>query len=246
MPRRFKKPKPLSTRPPSIVPPRFGACSVFKYFSERRYAEAFLEGHVLFRSLAYFRDNEDAVRGDEYEGTSKFSPDRGLEVQNHTQGTTFKLPMAFQSTVNCKEIVAFCVSQVLSDEVAAAFNASWCVEITKVHSFCSRIKSALPPSAVFRARPVDYYPETEAGNPRWAIPDQIATSKLARWAQQREYRFLFSVTDALKFQNVRLQLIDRKSRPSINADEHIEFPLSVGPLLDICILHDCAALPPNS
>ena len=33
---------------------------------------------MLFRSLAYFRDCEDAVRGDEHKGTSKFLPDGGL------------------------------------------------------------------------------------------------------------------------------------------------------------------------
>ena len=54
--------------------------SLYKYFSEQKYAEAFLDGQMLFRSLAYFRDTEDAVRGDEYEGTSKFLPDSGLAV----------------------------------------------------------------------------------------------------------------------------------------------------------------------
>jgi hypothetical protein len=39
----------------------------FKYFDDRCYAEDFLEGKLLFRSLAYFRDNEDPVRGDQFD-----------------------------------------------------------------------------------------------------------------------------------------------------------------------------------
>jgi len=32
---------------------------LYKYFSERKWAEAFLDGSMLFRSLSYFRDLED-------------------------------------------------------------------------------------------------------------------------------------------------------------------------------------------
>ena len=95
---RWKKPKPLSRRPPSVILPKLG-CSVYKYFSEHKYAEAFLHGQVLFRSLAYFRDIEDAVRGDEYEGTSKFLPEGGVVVRNQPRGTTLTVPMAFESSV---------------------------------------------------------------------------------------------------------------------------------------------------
>jgi len=33
---------------------------LYKYFSEKKSAEAFLDGNLLFRSLAYYRDYEDA------------------------------------------------------------------------------------------------------------------------------------------------------------------------------------------
>jgi hypothetical protein len=33
--------------------------NLYKYFSERKWAEAFINGEVLFRSLWYFRDDED-------------------------------------------------------------------------------------------------------------------------------------------------------------------------------------------
>jgi len=95
---------------------------VFKFFSEHRHAEAFLDGQALFRSLAYFRDIEDAARGDEYEGTSKFLPEGGLAVHNQTQGTSFTLPMAFESSVRAYEIFVYCTSLTLSADMAPAIS----------------------------------------------------------------------------------------------------------------------------
>lgn len=126
--------------------------------------------------------------------------------------------------------------------MARNFQAVTCVEIRNVRKFCQRIRSSLPPAAAFRARPVEYYSEAQGGSPRWALPDAIATSKLSQWAGQDEYRFLFSPTDALGFENVALRLVSRKQRPVSRPDEHIDLPLSIGPLLDICAVHDCTIL----
>ena len=79
-------------------------------------------------------------------------------------------------------------------------------------TFCDRIRAALPPTATFRARRVDYYPQSQGGNPRWALPDDIATSKLEKWAYQEETRLIFSLTDALNFENVKCQLSRSKTR----------------------------------
>jgi hypothetical protein len=211
--------------------------SLFKYFSERRYAEDFLDGKLLFRSLAYFRDIEDAARGDQYEGTSTFRPEGGLDIHNQTQGTRFILPMAFESSVKASEIFVYCVSQTFSDAIAKEFGAVACVEITKIAALCSRIESVLPTKATFKAGKVDYYPQIQGGNPRWALPDNIATSKLDCWASQNEYRFVFSLTDALGFENVELRLIDRKNTAP-KPEEHSTYLLEARPLNDICILHD--------
>jgi hypothetical protein len=212
--------------------------SLFKYFPERRNAEDFLDGTLLFRSLAYFRDVEDAGRGDQYEGTSTFRPEGGLEIHNQTQRTHFTLPMAFESSVKASEIFVYCVSQTFSDAIAKKFGAVACVEIKKIGALCSRIQSALPATATFKAAKIDYYPQTQGGNPRWALPDNIATSKLDCWLSQDEYRFVFSLTDALGFEKVELRLTDRKNRPAPRAEEHLTHLLETRPLRDICILHD--------
>jgi hypothetical protein len=98
--------------------------SLFKYYDQRIWAEKFLDGEMLFRSLAYFRDCEDAVRGDEHEGTSRFLPDGGLQITNQTQGTQFTLAeYAFESTVKADEIFVFCASRRFGADLAKEFNA---------------------------------------------------------------------------------------------------------------------------
>ncbi len=238
---RFKKPKRIGSRPPAVILPGPSVRSLYKYFSEAKYAEAFLDGQMLFRSLAYFRDNEDAVRGDEYEGTAKFLPDGGIVVTKQTQRTTFTSPMAFESSARAHEIFVYCVSQTRSPEIVREFNAVSCVEIANIGKLCERVRAALPSTATFRARPVEYYPGW-CGNPRWALPDRIATSKLDRWAAQDEYRFIFTLTDALGFEKVDLRLTDRKMRPAAKPEEHLAHLLTLGSLRDICVLHDCRML----
>jgi len=211
--------------------------SLYKYYDRREWAENMLDGQMLFHSLSYFRDCEDQMRGDEYEGTSKFLPDGSLQVHNQTQGTQFTLPHAFESTVKAQEIFVFCASRTFSEDIARGFNSVVCVEITKIATLCARIQAALPPTATFKARRVDYYPQSQGGNPRWALPDAIATSKLNRWSSQDEYRFVFSLTDALEFEKVECRLVQRKDRTQPKPEEHLCYLLKVRNLRDICRLH---------
>src|SRR6266496_9554 len=176
--------------------------SLFKYYDQLEWAEKFLEGEIFFRSLSYFRDCEDEVRGDEYEGTSKFQPESGLQITNHTRGTKFTDTRAFEASVKADEIFVFCSSRRLSEALAKEFKSSICVEIRKIKALYNRIKSALPSSATFDAGAVDYYSAGDGPTPRWALPEMIAKSKLKWWKPQDEYRFVFSLTGALKFENV--------------------------------------------
>ena len=64
--------------------------SLFRYYAEQKWADAFVDGRMRFWSLSYFRDREDkGVRGDANEGKGIFAPEGGLEITNHTQSTRF-------------------------------------------------------------------------------------------------------------------------------------------------------------
>jgi hypothetical protein len=223
--------------------------SLYKYYSDHRWADDFLDGKLLFRSLAYFRDYEDKeVREDQKEGTSVFRPAGGLVINNLTQGTTFVArEWGFESSAKHEEIFVFCLSRSHTEERRRKFNAVACVEILNTGAFCRRIEAALPHGATFPARAgrplrighrVTYYPEIESGSPRWALPEMIALSKLDSYAWQDEFRLVFSPTDALSFEKVETRLVHKNHpREPPKPAEHHCYEVSAQNLRDICRLH---------
>jgi hypothetical protein len=222
--------------------------SLYKYYADRKWAEAFLNGKLLFRSLAYFRDFEDKdIRGDRNEGTAVYRPEGGLIVNNLTQRTTFTLPgSAFESSANPAEIFVFCLSRSLTDELRQEFQGVACVEILDIPTFCTRIRAALPTRARFPGSSgrshigwrVEYYQESEGGRPHWALPDKIATAKSIKYARQDEFRLVFSLTHAMGFQNVNTRLTLGNTRRASNLAEHQSYGVEAQPLADICILRE--------
>jgi hypothetical protein len=91
--------------------------SLHKYFTDRKWAEAFLEGEVLFRSLAYFRDYEDEgedekIRKDCKEGNLVFGPPGGLLMSNQTQATSGIWQQAVSTTLRNFPVSKFFASSV--------------------------------------------------------------------------------------------------------------------------------------
>jgi hypothetical protein len=221
--------------------------TLYKYFSERKWAEAFLDGNILFRSLAYFRDFEDQqVRGDLNEGSAIYRPDGGLVITNHTQGWTRTfLDHAFESSAKQEDIFVFCLSRSFSDEIQKKFAARFSVEVMNIASFCRRVVAALPTNATFPGaightrigNNVEYYDPTEGGSPLWALPDKIAISKGNAYAWQNEFRLVFSFTDALGFERVDTRLISSGNKKVPNPAEHHEYAVKAQSLRDICRLH---------
>jgi hypothetical protein len=214
--------------------------SLYKYFSKPEWAEKFLDGEIYFNTLAYFQSYEDGnVRGDRDEGTSTYKPVGGLVGFNQTQQRPFVRPDdAFKSTAaKPDEIFVFCASLIFTEELRTAFGET-CVEIRTIQSFCNRNRRALPRQATFFNRPVCYYKPADPPGARWAIPDLIATSKLDSYEWQCEYRFVFSLTDALGFERVAPRLTAELATPSGSPPEHPDYTLPVGSLRHICRIRE--------
>src|SRR6266516_5684213 len=77
-------------------------------------------------------------------------------------------------------------------------------------------------------RMVRYYHGHDLPGNVWAIPDLITTTKLKKFAYQEEYRFAYTKTDAFKFENVEVKLVDRKARPAPKPEEHAHETLHLG------------------
>lgn len=213
---------------------------VYKYFTQPKWAEAFLEGEVRFSSLAYFRDYEGAVRGDKSEGVSIYRPPGGLLVTNQTQGTSFTMAdYAFESAVKQEEVFVFCTSRSLSDALREEFEATACVEILEIPTFWERIRRALPANATLCGGKVEYYDDREGPGARWALGDSIALAKRESYRRQNEYRFVFSLTDALGFEKGAYRLVKGEISEGPKPAEHDKhIVVRTRSLKDICRLHE--------
>ena len=222
--------------------------SLFKYYDDRQWAEAFLDGRLQFSSLACFRDQEDnQVREDENEGKSVFRPPGGLIINNQTTGTTSPWPgWGFESSAKHEEIFVFCMSRSDCAERRQRFEAVACVEILNLPEFCQRIEQALPPGAKFPQQPgrsarighrVAYYREGESPGVRWALPDVTSISKRDSYAWQDEFRLVFSLTDAFDFEKGDLRLVhEDHPREASKPAEHHRCIVKAQSLRDICKL----------
>ena len=227
--------------------------SRFKYFHKPDHAQQFLDGKMFCWNAAYYRDYEDAkaaqVVGDEYEGTRLYRPLNGLEINNLTQNTQANLQMGAEFITKAQEIFVYCVSMSFEDALVKEFDAKACVEICNPLKFIQHWQKALPPEALvtsgavgeyqkYGCRMVGYYHAHDLPDNVWAIPDLITTTKLKKFAYQQEYRFAYTKTDAFRFENVRIQLVDRKARSLPKPDEHDHETLALGNLRDICRIID--------
>ena len=216
---------------------------LFRYFSEIN-ACAFLEkGEVLFRSLSYFRDYEDAgVRADAHEGTLVHLPADGLSVTKVNSGEVVTLPHRFGSTVKEDQIFVYCMSTELSEQIADRFKSKVIVEIFEQTQFLARLRSSLSLRKRLRTNKlvhneVKYYEWHEPPIVDWALPEKIAMSKLNFYAPQHEYRIAFSINDAFRVENTSLRLVPPGNRKLPRTNFHPEKLLKIGNLSKSCTVH---------
>jgi hypothetical protein len=214
----------------------------YRYFDKLTWAEKFLDGELMFRSLSHYHRIEDGeVRGDFNEGSVMLKPVGGLVMHHERLGKSFTFPGgSFNSGINTEDVFILCASASMTDELRTRFEAKACVEIRKVATLCARIQAALPSTANFRAQRVTYYSPAGELGAKWAFPDMIAFSKVDGYAWQDEYRFCFSLTDALKYGKTSQQVKIPNQPPGTAVPPSPpvprEYPLTVKPLGDICEL----------
>jgi hypothetical protein len=217
--------------------------SLYKYLPSK-YLEAFLSrGEVLFRALSYFRHYEELeVRGDRHEGVHLFSPSKGLEVRKNETHQAFHLPMDFEAKVQDREIFVFCLSACRSPELAAEFNADVCIELTEPESFVAAIQQTLLSRPSLKSKRVvhglvTYYEPEAPPLAKWAVPEYVALSKLARYQRQAEYRLTFGRRHAFNVNNVKTQLTSRPGMPEATLLGHPKTVLAAGTLRTACKVH---------
>jgi hypothetical protein len=219
---------------------------LYKYLPSK-YLEAFVKrGELLFRSLSYFKNYEELqVRGDRDEGKRLFQPSQGLEVTKTETGEKLLLPWAFEASVKDREIFVFCMSLQQTPELANEFKTDTCVEIQDPVALLSRVRSALALRRwVKHGRllhgTVDYYSPAEPPLAEWAVPERMIMRKTADYRHQQEYRLAFGRGDALKVNNVDVQITSTPGAVQPTLEGHPMHVLTVGSLVRICRVHTVA------
>ena len=174
----------------------------FYKYTESRFLDSFLDGHLRFQPLSYFKQQEDGlVRGDALEGTRPFRPPGGLQISKATGSGTLSEEWAFVPKVATNEIFVLCLSRSQSGEIARRFNADVCVEIKDPQAFSERVRGAVkaqfPPASSIQGR-VSYYVETSEPGILWANPRAVVMAKPVSYSWQVEYRFAFGRPECLK------------------------------------------------
>lgn len=216
--------------------------SLYKYMSST-YLRAFLEGEVLFRTLAYYQAYEaDQVRGDRFEGAHVYKSSGGLPINNLTAGAFQRLDMHFRTIVQTKEIFIFCASLLNSVKLARDFKADVCIEIVRPDIFEAKIRSALRNRVLTRKfklvqGPVIYREFDEPSGIGWALPDRIAMTKGCNYAYQCEHRFLFGRARLFNVENVKAELVSNDLEPPMAESHATDHFLQLGDLAKICKIH---------
>jgi hypothetical protein len=217
--------------------------SLYRYFSEKNALAFVRNGEILFRALSYFRNYEDdEVRGDKFEGTLVHLPDNGLVIKNVHTDKEVILPHRLESTAKEDDIFVYCMSQILSPELAERFKAEVVVEITNPAKFLNLVRSALSLRKRFRVNklihePVKYYDWNDPPIVDWALPERITMRKPKIFEWQGEYRLAVPIGDAFDVENVSVNLVPINHSRTSEARFPKPLIIRLGNLSKICRLH---------
>lgn len=167
---------------------------LYKYVAPE-YTSEVLQGRLLFRNLASFRQAEDAARGDLAEGMHIDQPDVPIVVES-LDGKTRTTARAFHNEVDQERVFAFCMSTVLRESLCGEFGEA-VVEIVDVSAFLQRVRRTVRryPSlrrSGFLSGPVEYYLHNRPANSNVKDPRRLPFFKPKGFAHQAEYRLVCS------------------------------------------------------
>jgi hypothetical protein len=221
--------------------------SLYRYFSDSRWAGLFCSGEIYCNPLSYFQKIEDnQARGDSKEGVSVFEPTNGLTINNLTSGNSFVLDgHSFQSAARAEQIYVYCMSLYPSNTLANKFNAVVCIEIRDVPKFCSLAEQNLPkgfalPAVSRRLRighKVRYYDVAEPPSNLWALPELMAISKRKHYSWQNEFRLVFGRQGVFDFQKAEQTIQKSKADKERSLSTVSPIILQIGDISKLCKIH---------
>jgi len=215
---------------------------IFKYFAREEHARDLIDnGRVRLCTLGTYHVFEDEeVRRDPSDGLLRYKPEGGVTINQGDR--TFRTSLAFVSVVKVNDIYVYCMSNKLSEELAARFNSPFCVEIQNCLGFVGRIRrhvrlrSQLDHANVF-ARSIDYRGFEREPGADWALPERLAFIKPEAFAWQDEFRIVIGNKGALGAENVDTHLEADGCDLAVAYEERDPLMLRIGDISTIATLH---------
>lgn len=175
---------------------------LYKYMPFR-FVESFLCGRMLFRNLTYFRQSEDPVRGDMYEGRHIDRPGGGVVLEQPATGVRVEGDFAFVNSIPTEKIFVLCLATAHDPALYRQFGCDACVEIADADQFIADIKVAarrVPPVGdwVMLNQEVEYYDEKSPAQGNIQDPRALPFFKPERFRSQNEYRLAIARRQSLE------------------------------------------------
>lgn len=218
-----------------------GAVSVFKFFSEKAHAKAFMAGRLLLRSLSHFRalEAEEGGRGDGQDGVLTYALEGGLPL-TFSDGRTETFDGSFIA-VPRHNIFVLCGSNQPSPHLAERFGG-FCVEVDP-NVLTARLRQRANATAQFDyeqivSSNVDYRVNDRPPGADWALPERLALTKPDSFAWQDEYRIAVPTRGAFTVEAVDLLLHSGDEPPPILNVAVPPIILKVGNLANHAVLHE--------
>ena len=218
---------------------------LYKVLAERFARRLVDDGEMMWSTLAWFQNLEEAERGDAGEGRHTFFPVNGLDINRTVRDgrpddTRMVLPEhGFVSrAAQCHGIFIYSLTVEPTLQIGDAGDRS-VVEIFDPAQFVRRVRAALPWrwAETLIHDTVRYWSPANPPEAVWALPDRLTMHKRDDYAHQKEYRLAFGIWKSVfDFENVELFVADKDalsqlSRPS---DKHDRKRVRIGSLEDCC------------
>ena len=189
------------------------------------YARRLLErGEMQWSSLTWFQNEEDIQRGDAFEGSHRYFPVAGLDVNRHQRDgrpdhARFTLPSHGAVSKAAQSHHIFIYSMTLDPALAIGEESSRvCVEIFDPVTLTQRVRGALKRHRTARAETlihdkVRYWSPENPPENVWALPHLLTLHKHKDYEHQREYRLAFGTrANVFDYENIRGYIVDKDHR----------------------------------
>lgn len=217
----------------------------------RNYAERLVtSGEMMWSTLTWFQNDEDAARGDASEGMRRYFPIKGLEItrlqhDGRPDNTKSLHPDEGMISKAKQSDHIFIYSMTLDHtrEIGDGANRV-AVEIFDPPTFVRHVREAVERHRSARLETlihndVKYWSPDDPPEEVWALPDRLTMHKHHDYAAQREYRLAFGRrANVFDFENIEGFVVHKDyvwPRLTLEPQAH-RMKLLIGPLKNCCRL----------